>query len=155
MLIPLAERISPNQRVRAILLTPNKTLLFIKRLKPNKPQAYWVAPGGGVEAYDLTLHDALRRELREELGAKIEIIEESFVLRHNKADKELEEHFFICRLLAYDLSLRDGPEFTDPSRGIYAPDEVALTREALENIYLKTEELQEWLLNHLEYLRKL
>jgi 8-oxo-dGTP pyrophosphatase MutT (NUDIX family) len=143
------------QRVRAILLTEQKEILFIKRVKPDKPTPYWVAPGGGVELEDSTLLQALHRELDEELGARAEVIKHGFVLRHNIAEKNLEEHFFICRLLDYDLSLRNGPEFADPKRGDYIPDSVALNSDAIASLNFKTEELREWLLNNLENLREL
>lgn len=143
------------QRVRAILLTEKQEVLFIKRIKPDKPTPYWVAPGGGVEREDADLLEALHRELDEELGAKAEVLKHGFVLRHNIAEKNLEEHFFVCRLLDYDLSLRNGPEFSDPKRGDYIPDAVKLNKEAIRAINLKTEELRDWLLNNLESLCRL
>lgn len=143
------------QRVRAILLTADGTVLFIKRIKPHKPRPYWVAPGGGVEPEDLNLHDALRRELREELGATAIITNEGFVLRHDKQGKNLEEFFYICHLIDYDLSLRYGPEFDDPTRGEYIPDCVPLTEEAINGINIRTDELRVWLLHNLELLRAL
>jgi 8-oxo-dGTP pyrophosphatase MutT (NUDIX family) len=143
------------QRVRAILLTEKQEVLFIKRDKPDKPTPYWVAPGGGVEREDAGLLEALHRELDEELGATAEVLKHGFVLRHNIAEKNLEEHFFICRLLDYDLSLRNGPEFEDPNRGDYIPDAVALNSEAISALNLKTVELRDWLLNNLESLRNL
>lgn len=142
------------QRVRAILLTDRGTLMFIKRVKPGKTP-YWVAPGGGVEQHDLHLLDALHRELCEELGATVDVIETGFVLEHKKAGKHLEEHFFICRLVDYNLDLRNGPEFNDPSRGEYLPVELPLDAEALSAINIKTIELQEWLIMHLSQLRHL
>lgn len=144
-----------NRRVRAILLTPNKTLLFIKRVKPHKPQPYWVAPGGGVEAQDENLQEALKRELGEELGATIQVVRRGFVIFHTKAGKDLEEHFYICRLLNYDLSQRNGPEFDDPERGEYIPDEIELTPEAVNSIFIKTPQLRDWLLRHLPELHAL
>lgn len=141
-----------NQRVRAILLTQHGTLLFIKRVKPGGTP-YWVAPGGGVEAYDHHLVDALYRELCEELGATVEVLQTGFVLEHEKAGKNLEEHFFICRLVDYDLGLRNGPEFDDPTRGEYLPVEVPLEVEALLALNMKTVELQTWLIAHLDHLR--
>ncbi len=142
-----------NQRVRAILLTDEHRILFIKRVKPNKPnEPYWVAPGGGVEGNE-TLTQTLSRELCEELGAEFEVLGKVFVLEHEKAGKQLEEHFFICRLIRYDLSKRSGPEFEDDARGEYIPQEIPLTEEALTSIYIKTVELRNWLLNNLEQLR--
>lgn len=140
------------RRVRAILLTPNQTLMFIKRVKPDGRPPYWVAPGGGVEDVDATLMDTLHRELGEELGATIQVMSKAFVLEHSKAGKNLEEHFYICRLLEYDLTLRNGPEFSDPAKGEYIPFEVELTPEAINAINIKTLELQDWLLNNLNRL---
>lgn len=140
------------RRVRAILLTGKKTILFIKRIKPDKPP-YWVAPGGGVEDHDASLLDTLHRELHEELGAQIEVIDKAFVLEHQKAGKNLEEHFFICRLLDYDLTLRKGPEFDDPKRGEYIPVEIPLNERELRDIELKTPELADWLLKNLPLLQ--
>ncbi len=143
-----------NRRVRAILLTPNKTLLFIKRVKANKAP-YYVAPGGGVEKEDADLLATLERELYEELGAEAVVLAPAFVLRHEKAGKQLEEHFFICRLQDYDLSKRHGPEFEDPSRGQYIPVEVPLRAEAIAALNIKTPELQTWLITNLETLKNI
>ena len=151
----IIEEIPINQRVRAILLTDDNQLLFIKRLKPNNRKPYWVAPGGGVETEDNNILDALHRELDEELGATIDVIQKGFVLRHYKGEKNLEEHFYICRLLDYDLSQRNGPEFDDPKRGQYIPDVVALTEKAINSLNIKTTELRDWLLENLHILRKL
>ena len=145
-----------NRRVRAILLTADNRLLFIKRVKPNNIMPpYWVAPGGGVEDEDDDILSALHRELDEELGATVEVMEEGFILRHHKGNKNLEEYFYICRLLDYDLSKRNGPEFDDPSRGQYIPDIVELSEQALNTINIKTIELRQWLLNNLQSLRNL
>lgn len=151
MVVP--ERANINQRVRAILLTPRHTLMLIKRVKNDVPP-YWVAPGGGVEAEDKTLLDTLSRELNEELGAVADVIETAFVLEHEKAGKNLEEHFFICRLVNYDLSKRSGPEFEDPTRGQYLPVEIALDAKTINALNIKTPELRDWLLNNLDSLRQ-
>lgn len=150
-----SEGIPLNRRVRAILLTENNQLMFIKRIKPNNHDPYWVAPGGGVEDEDTNLLDALHRELGEELGATVDVIKHGFVLRHRKAEKNLEEHFFICRLVDYDLSQRSGPEFDDPKSGEYIPHAIELTKDAIDAINIKTTELHDWLVKHLPHLRTL
>ena len=142
-----------NQRVRAILLTGDDSVLLIKRMKPNRSASYWVAPGGGVEHGDADLIATLERELVEELGAVATVISTAFVLEHCKAGKQLEEHFFICRLHAYDLSKRYGPEFGDPSNGEYIPDEVPLNCAELSRINIKTPELRDWMIHNLDLLR--
>ncbi len=142
-----------NRRVRAILLTGNDSVLFIKRVKPHKPQPYWVAPGGGVEHEDHSLLDTLDRELSEELGASATVLETAFILEHEKAGKYLEEHFFICKLNGYDLTKRHGPEFDDPTRGEFIPEEIPLDAFALHTINIKTPEMRDWMLQNLDHLR--
>jgi 8-oxo-dGTP pyrophosphatase MutT (NUDIX family) len=155
MFLEVTEKVKYIQRVRAILLTEDNRLMLIKRIKPNNIEPYWVAPGGGVEDKDIDLFDTLERELSEELGARAVVLELAFVLHHEKAEKNLEEHFFICRLLDYDLSQRYGPEFNDPSKGEYIPDEIELTVQSIESLNIKTVELRDWLLDNLDMLREL
>ncbi|XWX03916.1 NUDIX domain-containing protein [Aggregatilineales bacterium SYSU G02658] len=144
---------APIERVRGILLTENNSLLLIKRVKPNNTKPYWVAPGGGVEPVDRTLRAALTRELEEELGAQVEIVMHAFTLRHEKGGKNLREYFYVCRLLRFDLKQRSGPEFNDPTRGEYLPDFVPLTEPALRALNMKTPELTDWIIVHLDQLR--
>ena len=155
MLAEVKTRQAINQRVRAILLTGSDSLLLLKRVKPHKRQPYWVAPGGGVEPCDASLIAALERELREELGARAIVLHSAFVLEHRIAAKELEEHFFVCMLLEYDLSQRCGPEFADPSRGEFIPQEVPLEAQALRGMHIKTWQLRDWLLRNLDSLREI
>jgi len=152
MALPLIAA-SPIERVRGILLTQQGTLLLIKRVKPSNPVPYWVAPGGGVEPGDRTLRAALVRELKEELGAQVQIVQHAFTLRHSKGGKDLREYFYVCRLLGFDLQQRSGPEFNDPARGAYLPDFVPLAEPHLRAINMKTPELTEWLIAHLPQLR--
>ena len=144
-----------NQRVRAILLTGDGSALMIKRVKPKNAAPYWVAPGGGVEWTDLDLYGALERELYEELGADATVLATAFVLEHEKAGKQLEEHFFVCLLDGFDLSKRYGPEFDDPARGQFIPEFIPLERAQLEAIRFQTPELRDWLIQHLDYLRSI
>lgn len=144
-----------NQRVRAILLTGDDAVLLIKRIKPTGAASYWVAPGGGVEHSDADLIATLERELYEELGAVATVIDTAFVLEHWKAGKQLEEHFFVCRLRDYDLSKRYGPEFSNPANGEYIPEAVPLDPFELRRINIKTPELRDWMIRNLHYLRSL
>jgi 8-oxo-dGTP diphosphatase len=59
----------PRLRVSAILVWQNRILLC-RQEKPGKE--YWLLPGGGVDVGE-TLLEALRRELREELGVEADV----------------------------------------------------------------------------------
>ena len=59
----------PRIRVSAILHWQER-LLLCRQEKPGKE--YWLLPGGGVDAGE-TLIEALRRELREELGIEADV----------------------------------------------------------------------------------
>ena len=155
MLADIKRTVLINQRVRAILLTGNGSVLLIKRLKPNNAAPYWIAPGGGVETTDDDLIATLERELFEELGASATIVDTAFVLEHEKAGKQLEEHFFVCLLHSYDLSKRYGPEFDDPARGEFIPEAIPLEAAALRRIDFKTPRMREWMIPRLDYLRRL
>ena len=152
-MLPQVTQDSIVQRVRAILLTQDGKLMFIKRIKPNGAP-YWVAPGGGVEGSE-SLMATLERELYEELGATYTVLREAFVLEHEKAGKRLEEHFYICKLIDYDLDLRCGPEFNDPARGEFLPDEVEIGKGAIIDLNIKTPELSNWLIQNTRLLRHL
>ena len=144
-----------NQRVRAILLTGDGSALLIKRVKPGSLAPYWVAPGGGVERADANLIATLERELYEELGAAASVLATAFVLEHEKAGKQLEEHFFVCLLQEFDLSRRYGPEFLDHSRGAFIPEFIPLDLVSLGKLHFKTPELRDWMIHHLDYLRSI
>lgn len=58
--------VTERRAVRAVLLTPDHEVLLI-RILPPVGAAFWVMPGGGIEPGE-DHADALRRELREELG---------------------------------------------------------------------------------------
>ncbi|MFK4874130.1 NUDIX hydrolase [Novosphingobium sp. ZW T3_23] len=58
--------VTERRAVRAVLLTPDHEVLLIL-IRPPVGSAFWVMPGGGIEPGEDPA-DALRRELREELG---------------------------------------------------------------------------------------
>ncbi|GAA2216483.1 hypothetical protein GCM10009850_119520 [Nonomuraea monospora] len=128
------------ERVRAILIDHDGHLLTIKRIKPGQ-QPYWVLPGGGVEDTDTCLEDALARELREELGAETAI----HALVHVLATTHDRQHFFLARLLHYNLADRSGPELTEPGRGQYLAEHVPLTEAGIGAITLQPPQIAAFL----------
>ncbi|MET9378873.1 NUDIX domain-containing protein [Streptomyces sp. NPDC002992] len=124
------------ERVRAVLVTPDDTMLVIRRTRPGIPE-YWVLPGGGVEPGDASREAALHREIHEEIAGKADIIR----LLHTMETADERQLFYLARITTWSFDDRTGPEFSAEGRGEYALEEVPLTTEGLDGINLKPEEI--------------
>ncbi|MEF9886169.1 NUDIX hydrolase [Streptomyces sp. P9-A4] len=124
------------ERVRAVLVTADDTMLVIRRTKPGIPE-YWVLPGGGVEPSDASREAALHREIHEEIAGKADIIR----LLHTMETDDERQLFYLARIVTWSFDDRTGPEFSAEGRGEYALEEVPLTLEGLDGIDLKPEEI--------------
>ncbi|MBZ0281757.1 MAG: NUDIX domain-containing protein [Anaerolineae bacterium] len=146
-----------NHRVRALLLTPRHTLMMMKRVRDGV-SPYYVAPGGGVEPIDASLEAALHREIAEELGGTVTIVREVFRTEHpGETDLigwTVQHHYFICHLLGYDLSQRNGPEFSNPAKGQYIPEEFPLIRDSFIDLNILPAELGHFLASNVELLQE-
>ncbi|KQV22247.1 MULTISPECIES: NUDIX domain-containing protein [unclassified Kitasatospora] len=138
-------------------------ILLIKRTRPGaKP--YWITPGGGVEPTDLTVVEALHREVDEELGGKVEDVVPAFVdtvshshhedgtLAHPHGVKV--QHFFVCRLSSMDPARRHGPEVDDP-HGEYEIVRLPFTREGVTSVNVVPPSLRAYLAANIEGVRAL
>lgn len=124
------------ERVRAVLVTEDDTMLVIRRTKPGVP-VYWVLPGGGVEASDESREAALHREIHEEIAGKADIIR---LLHTMESDGEC-QFIYLARIVTWSFEDRTGPEFSTEGRGEYALEEALLTVEGIDGIDLKPEEM--------------
>ncbi|MGW4503186.1 NUDIX hydrolase [Streptomyces sp. NPDC004436] len=124
------------ERVRAVLVTADDTMLVIRRTKPGVP-AYWVLPGGGVEPGDESREAALHREIHEEIAGKADIVR----LLHTTESDEERQLFYLARITTWSFDDRTGPEFSAEGRGAYALEEIPLTAEGLDGIDLRPEEI--------------
>ncbi|WP_324605536.1 MULTISPECIES: NUDIX hydrolase [unclassified Streptomyces] len=93
------------ERVRAVLVTADDTMLVIRRTKPDIP-TYWVLPGGGVEPSDESREAALHREIHEEIAGKADIVR----LLHTMQSDDERQLFYLARIPASRL----GPSRTGP-----------------------------------------
>ncbi|WUT01541.1 NUDIX domain-containing protein (plasmid) [Streptomyces sp. NBC_00708] len=125
-----------NERVRAVLVTVDNTMLVIRRTKPGLPE-YWVLPGGGVEPGDASREAALHREIHEEIAGKADIVR----LLHTMESDDERQLFYLARIRTWSFDDRTGPEFSAEGRGEYALDEVPLTPAGLDGINLQPEEI--------------
>ncbi len=86
--------------VGAAIFNAKNELLIMKRGKKAKNEkGKWEIPGGSVE-FNETIEDALKREVREEIGVEIRIIELLGVCNHIILDEK--QHWiaptFICKI---------------------------------------------------------
>ncbi|MEV5605620.1 NUDIX domain-containing protein [Streptomyces sp. NPDC052299] len=124
------------ERVRAVLVTRDRTMLVIRRTRPGIPE-YWVLPGGGVEPTDESREAALHREIHEEIAGKADIIR----LLHTMESDDERQLFYLARIATWSFDDRTGPEFSAEGRGEYALEEIPLTLEGLDGIDLKPEDI--------------
>lgn len=124
------------ERVRAVLITADDTMLVIRRTRPGIPE-YWVLPGGGVEPSDESREAALHREIHEEIAGKADIIR----LLHTMESDDERQLFYLARIATWSFDDRTGPEFSAEGRGEYGLEEIPLTMEGLDGIELKPEEI--------------
>jgi 8-oxo-dGTP diphosphatase len=122
----------PRLRVSAILGWQNRILLC-RQEKPGKE--YWLLPGGGVDVGE-TLLEALRRELREELGVEADVqfegpvaIVESIAPKRSLARKHVVHVIF-----AADLSHRSLEDVETRDAAIHGAR--LFSREELEDVVL-------------------
>ncbi|MFJ4339361.1 NUDIX domain-containing protein [Streptomyces sp. NPDC088915] len=124
------------ERVRAVLVTADDTMLVIRRTRPGIPE-YWVLPGGGVEPGDASREAALHREIHEEIAGKADIVR----LLHTMESADERQLFYLARITTWSFDDRTGPEFSAEGRGAYALEEIPLTLKGLDGIDLKPEEI--------------
>ncbi|MER5757790.1 NUDIX domain-containing protein [Streptomyces sp. NPDC002082] len=131
------------ERVRAILLTTDGTMLVINRIRPGIPP-YQVLVGGGVEPQDADLEGALLREIHEEIAGEAVNLHPFCQLENDKGETE---HFYLARIVVWNFDDRTGPEFAYDDRGEYLLEEVPLTVEAVDALNLMPPQIKDALLD--------
>lgn len=84
---------------------------------------YYTFPGGGQEGSE-TLEEGTKREIKEEFGIDVEIVEKLYEMEN--VEKQQKEYFFLCKYLGGKFGTGQGPEFSgNPKyahRGKYIPE---------------------------------
>ena len=131
------------QSARAILIDGQDNLILFKRNKPGAP-VYWVTPGGRVEQTDNSVETTLKRELLEELNARVTNISRVFIYSSVSTTGLIIEHFFVARLASINESApRSGLEFQNPNiHGTYEMERIKLLQVDWTPLNLKPEALK-------------
>lgn len=95
--------------------SPGAYLLIGRRNENDLLGGLWEFPGGRVEAGE-SFEEALRRELREELGIQIEVLEPFLKLRHAYTHLRITLHVYHCRHIAGEPRAIDCADWAWASR---------------------------------------
>lgn len=95
------------KRVRGILIE-NEIITLVKRVKDSG--TYYCFPGGGVEEGE-NLEEALKREMKEELGIEVKVKELFAQQKLIRPEIEQMEYFYFCEKISGEIGTGDGPEF--------------------------------------------
>lgn len=99
--MPQPKRRPRSIRVVAALIRENDQVLLTQRKPGRHLGLSWEFPGGKVEAGE-TDPEALRRELREELGVDVRVGSLCFETRHSYGSREMHLLVYRCRILKGD-----------------------------------------------------
>lgn len=127
----------------------NDKIVLIHRIKTKDDgtvRDYYVTPGGKIEE-DESHEEALRREIKEELGIEIEI--KGLCLELDDRDyNDSFQYFYNCNYKAGELGTGDGPEFTDKEnyKGVF--EIVLVDKKEISKLNLVPEKIKEILVNN-------
>lgn len=127
----------------------NDKIVLIHRIKTKDDgtvRDYYVTPGGKIEENE-SHEEALRREIKEELGIKIEIKDLCLELDDRDYNDSF-QYFYNCNYKAGELGTGDGPEFTDKEnyKGVF--EMVLVDKKEISKLNLVPEKIKEILVNN-------
>lgn len=127
----------------------NDKIVFIHRIKTKDDgtvRDYYVTPGGKIEENE-SHEEALRREIKEELGIEIEIKDLCLELDDRDYNDSF-QYFYNCNYKGGELGTGDGPEFTDKEnyKGVF--EIVLVDKKEISKLNLVPEKIKEILVNN-------
>lgn len=140
--------VTMQKRVRGILVD-NGIVTLLKRTK--KRETYYVFPGGGVEEGE-SVKQALKRELKEELGIDVNIKK---LLTKQYSDQPLKNqivYFYTCEITGGKMGSGKGPEYQLGNTYEGSREIVQFPISKIKNLNLLPKEVKELILR--EFLEK-
>ena len=127
----------------------NDKIVLIHRIKTKDDgtvRDYYVTPGGKIEENE-SHEEALRREIKEELGFETEIKDLCLELDDRDYNDSF-QYFYNCNYKAGELGTGDGPEFTDKEnyKGVF--EIVLVDKKEISKLNLVPEKIKEILVNN-------
>ena len=117
-------------------------LMHRKDVKNKPTSEYYVFPGGGQEGNE-TFEEGTKREIKEEFGIDVEIIEKLYEEESQLFDQKT--IYYLCKYVGGKFGTGTGPEFSNDPKyidsGKYIPEIVK--SEDLEKIPLMPPEIKE------------
>lgn len=147
-LLRISAKNTMQKRVRGILVDDG-IITLLKRVK--KSETYYVFPGGGVEEGE-SVKQALKRELKEELGIDANIRKLLTKKRFDRGKTKQIEYFYICETSSGKLGTGKGPEYQPGNSYDGTHEVVQFFINKMKDLNLLPEEVKELVLR--EFLEK-
>ena len=127
----------------------NDKIVLIHRIKTKDDgtvRDYYVTPGGKIEENE-SHEEALRREIKEELGIEIEIKDQCLELDDRDYNDSF-QYFYECEFESGELGSGDGPEFHDKEnyKGVF--EVLLVDKIEISTLNLVPEKIKEILVNN-------
>ncbi len=125
-----------------IPLNGGYALMHRKDVKKREIQEYYTFPGGGLEENE-TFEEGTKREIKEEFGIEVEIVEKLY----EETSEEFNQKtiYFLCKYISGEFGTGDGPEFSNDPKyidsGKYIPE--IIKAEDLDKLLLFPTEIKE------------
>ncbi|MBN1783354.1 MAG: NUDIX hydrolase [Alphaproteobacteria bacterium] len=105
---------------RGIIRVNTDKFILLYRNKDSKE--YYTIPGGHIEKTDKTIEDALKREIKEEIGIEVNVHDFLFetILEHwTKPGKYKKDSYYLCTYKSGFIGSGNAKEFSNPKKGEY------------------------------------
>ncbi len=91
--------------VAAVIVNEHNRILITQRMPDSHLSGFWEFPGGKIDEHE-SPQQALKREIKEELDADVEVLRLLWQQEFEYPEKEIRISFYHCRLLSDERQLK-------------------------------------------------